>query len=116
MNERPLALLPEILLLGGAVVTLLVGLVVPRHRQDLARGVAALAVVASLVATAAVLGDPPTTVFSGTYAVDAATGAARLVVGASTLLVLGLAVRAGRGDPRETDGASSSSSPRRARW
>ena len=35
MNERPIALLPELLLLGGAVGGLVLGLFLPRARQGL---------------------------------------------------------------------------------
>ena len=103
MDERPLALLPELLLFGGAVAALVVGLVVPQTQQAWARAFAAAAVLGSLVATVLALADPATTYFSGTFAVDDATGAARLVVGASTLLVLGLAAPALAGHPRETE-------------
>ncbi|RJK97600.1 NADH-quinone oxidoreductase subunit N [Vallicoccus soli] len=100
---EPLALLPEALLLGGALAALLAGSFLPRERQWVARLVAAAALLASSVASAVALAGPARTVFEGTYAVDTATGAARLVVALATLLVLGLGVDELAGDRQESE-------------
>ncbi|WNV77863.1 NADH-quinone oxidoreductase subunit N [Geodermatophilus sp. DSM 44513] len=100
---RPLALLPEICLVVGAVATLLAGSFLPRQRQWVARLVAVAALLGAGVATAAVLGDPPQPAMMGNYAVDTGTNVLRLVVVAATLLVVGLGVDELAGTPRESE-------------
>ncbi len=102
MNEDPGALLPELLLLGGAVVGLLLGAWLPRRRQWIVRLLAATAAVAGLGATGVAATRPDRVVF-GAYAVDAVTSATRAIVLASVLLVLALSVEATRGHRRETE-------------
>ncbi|MFC3689200.1 NADH-quinone oxidoreductase subunit N [Aquipuribacter hungaricus] len=92
MAMQPSALLPEICLLVGALVTLLGGSFLPRRRQWVARLVAVVALLASSAATLVAAGDPALLVYTDTFAVDDATTAARLVVAAGTLLVIGLGV------------------------
>ncbi len=103
MRMEPLALLPEIFLLTGALLALLSGSYLPRQRQWVARLVAVVALL--LAAGAAVFGlaDPARTVFTGTYAVDAATGVVRLVVVAATLLVIGLGIDELASDRQESE-------------
>ncbi len=103
MHEEPLALLPEICLLAGAVVTLLAGSFLPRERQWVARLIAATALFGSAVTAATALTDPVRTVYGGTFAVDTATGAVRLVVTSATLLVIGLGVDELAGTRRESE-------------
>lgn len=103
MNEDPLALLAEILLLVGAAGGLLVGLWMPRRRQWIVALVAAAALVAALVATVIALTGEAETVFGETYAVDIATNVTRLVVIGATLLVLCLSIETVRGHRRETE-------------
>jgi NADH-quinone oxidoreductase subunit N len=103
MNEDPLALLPELFLLLGAVGGLLLGLVLPRRRQWVVRALAAAALLAGILAAAVATTGGPRTVFGGAYAVDVATNATRLVVLAATLLVLCLSVDTVRNHPRETE-------------
>ena len=103
MNEKPLALLPEALLLAGAMGGLLLGLFLPRRRQWLVRIVAAVALVASIVASLVASGDPEGPVFDGVYDVDSATTLVRVVAAAATLLVLALAAGELAGSPRETE-------------
>jgi NADH-quinone oxidoreductase subunit N len=91
-------LLPEIILACAAVVGLLLGSFLPRHRQWVVRVLAAVACVASLVWT---VGGGTGMVFAETYAVDTATNTTRIVVSASVLLVLGM-TRIG-GHARETE-------------
>jgi NADH-quinone oxidoreductase subunit N len=103
VHEDPLALLPEICLLVGAVTTLLTGSFVPRQRQWTARLIAAAALVASGITAATALGGPVRTVYGATFAVDTGTGIVRLVVAAATLLVIGLGVEELAGTRRESE-------------
>ena len=99
----PLALLPEICLLAGALVALVAGSFSPRRRQWPARLVAVTALLASAGTAVAGLAGPARTVYDSTYAVDVPTGAARLVVAVGTLFVLALGAREIAGDPRESE-------------
>ncbi|MEO5652269.1 MAG: NADH-quinone oxidoreductase subunit N [Marmoricola sp.] len=106
MRSDLLTLLPEALLFLGAMVALVGGSFTPRTRQWQIRLVAAAAVVASMVAaTVAWLGDPRTA-FSGTFAVDAATGAVRVTVTMALLLILLLGGGELRDHPRESETCS----------
>ncbi len=96
------ALLPEASLLAGGVGALLSGSFLPRHRQWAARLIAVVALLASMVTALLALGTP-TTVFSGSYAVDTGTAVARLVAAGGTLLVIGLGVEELSGDRRESE-------------
>ncbi|MGY5883601.1 NADH-quinone oxidoreductase subunit N [Modestobacter lacusdianchii] len=110
MRQDPLALLPELFLLGGAVATLLTGSFLPRHRQWAARLVAVAALLGAGVATALTFpggrgrdfGPPAETVF-GAFVLDTPTSATRLVVVASLLLVIGLGVEELAGQVRESE-------------
>ena len=84
-------LMPELLLAGTAVIGLLLGSFLPRHRQWVVRAVAAAACVAALVYTVVGWPDEAASVFSGTYAVDTATAMTRVAVLVSVLLVLAMA-------------------------
>lgn len=103
MNEQPLALLPEALLLAGALGGLLLGLFLPRRRQWLVRIMAAVALVASIVAALVAAGDLEGPVFDGVYDVDTGTTVVRVVAAAATLLILVLAAGELAGSPRETE-------------
>lgn len=103
MAIRPFLMLPEMLLFVGGLVALLGGSFLARERQWLMRVVAALALVASIVASALALAEPPAAAFEGTFAVDTATGVARIVAAAGTLLVLMLAGDEVAGSPRESE-------------
>ncbi|MDQ3455269.1 MAG: NADH-quinone oxidoreductase subunit N [Actinomycetota bacterium] len=103
MNEQPLELLPELLLLGGAVSGLVLGLFLPRRRQWIVRTVAAGTLVAVLAASMVAAGRLAGPVFDGAYAVDVPLNVARIVVCAATLLVLALPGRDVIGHPRETE-------------
>ncbi|MEO6790648.1 MAG: NADH-quinone oxidoreductase subunit N, partial [Ornithinibacter sp.] len=100
---RPLLLLPEILLFVGGLTALVGGSFLPRERQWVTRVVAAVALVASGVAASVALTGPPQSAFEGTYAVDTATGVARLVAAVGALLVLGVAGDEVAGSPRESE-------------
>ncbi|GGM08023.1 NADH-quinone oxidoreductase subunit N [Nakamurella endophytica] len=103
MGEDPLALLPEICLLAGAIATLLTGSFLPRQRQWIARIVALAACGAAATAAVVALAGPDRSVFADSYAVDAATGTVRLVIAVATALVLLLGTEELRGSPRESE-------------
>lgn len=103
MSMQPGALLPEILLLAGALGCLIGGSFLPRTRQSLAR-IAALAILAAAAVAAAVdLAGEPRSAFDDTYAVDTLTGGARLVVVLATALVILLGADELAGDRRESE-------------
>ncbi len=103
MNENPVALVPELVLLAGAVLGLLSGAWLPRHRQWIVRLLAAAACLAGLVATAVATTRPPQLVFGTSYSIDTATNATRLIVQAATLLALAISVDRVAGHRRETE-------------
>ncbi|CAN5883077.1 hypothetical protein BH20ACT6_BH20ACT6_15580 [soil metagenome] len=100
---QPAAMLPEIFLLFGALVALIGGSFLPRLKQWGSRLVAVVALLGAGVAAVVALAGPARTVFDSTYAVDTATGVARLIVVVATLLVVLLAVDELAGDPRESE-------------
>lgn len=102
MSENPADIAPELALLGGAVVGLLLGMFAPRRRQWLVGVVAALALVVALVTAAVAIGRPNGMAFDS-YALDPLTHAARLIVAAATLLTLPIAAGHVRGAPREAE-------------
>jgi len=103
MQQNALALLPEILVLAGAVIVLLAGSFLPRDRQGVTRSAAIIALL--LAAAAAVVGmaSPAMTIFEGGFAVDVATGAARIIIPLATILVLLLGVEELGGTARESE-------------
>ncbi|WP_300011655.1 NADH-quinone oxidoreductase subunit N [Pseudonocardia sp.] len=103
MAHDPGALLPELLLLGGAVVGLLLGAWLPRRRQYLVRLLAATVALGGLVAAAVAARQPDQLVFGTGFAVDTPTHATRVVVLGSVLLALALSVPATTGHRRETE-------------
>jgi NADH-quinone oxidoreductase subunit N len=103
MNENPGALIPELLLLGSAIVGLLLGAWLPRRRQWLVRLLAAAAAVAGLIATGVAATRPDEVVFGTSYAVDVLTHATRAIVLVAVLLALALSVEATEGHRRETE-------------
>jgi NADH-quinone oxidoreductase subunit N len=103
MNEDPGALLPELLLLAGAVFGLLLGSWLPRHRQYLVRWLAAGAAVAGMVTTVVAAGRPDEVVFGTSYSVDTLTNATRMIVLAAVLITLALSADATAGHRRETE-------------
>jgi NADH-quinone oxidoreductase subunit N len=103
VNEDPAALLPELFLAASAIAGLLLGSWLPRRRQWPVRALAAAAAAAGIAATGVAFAHDPRVVFGTSYAVDAATNAARLVVLASLLLALALSSDDLAGDPRESE-------------
>ncbi|MET9359090.1 NADH-quinone oxidoreductase subunit N [Streptomyces sp. NPDC006617] len=104
MNENLTALIPELSLVGAAVIGLLAGSWLPRRRQWLIAVLAAAACTAGLVATAVTMATGrEQTVFSNQFAVDVVTDAGRLIVLGALLLVIGMSVETVRGHKRETE-------------
>lgn len=103
MNEDPGALLPELVLLLGTVLTLLLGSFLPRGRQWVARWVAAAVLVGSAVLGAVALAGPDRLVYDDTYAADGVTGTARLVAALGALLVLAVLGEEVGDDRRESE-------------
>ncbi len=104
MNENLTALIPELALLGAAVIGLLTGSWLPRRRQWVIAVLAAVACAAGLVATAVTLATArEQTVFSHAFAVDTATDVGRLVVLVALLLVIGMSVEPVRSHKRESE-------------
>ncbi|MCP2355904.1 NADH-quinone oxidoreductase subunit N [Nonomuraea thailandensis] len=102
MNENPLDLLPELLILLGAVAGLLAGLFLPRRRQRLAGRICGTALVAALAATLAAAFRPDLPAFEA-YSVDPLTHVARATVIVATLLVLVLTAGWARDHHREAE-------------
>ncbi|NGO06321.1 NADH-quinone oxidoreductase subunit N [Streptomyces sp. HC44] len=103
MNENPLDLLPEVLLGASAVLGLLLGAWLPRHRQWLVGALAMAACAAGIAAAAVAAAGDTLTAFDGAFAVDPVTSAARVVILGGTLLVLALSLAPFRAHPRETE-------------
>jgi NADH-quinone oxidoreductase subunit N len=97
------ALLPEALLLLGAVGGLLLGLWTPQQRQWRVRVLVTGACLASAVAAAAGLPKPAERVFEGTWVVDTTTGVVRIVVALGVAVLVWLAAPSVAGHPRETE-------------
>jgi len=103
VNEDPLALLPELVLLLGSAGVLLLGSFLPRQRQWVGRLVTAGVLLGSAAAAAVALVGPDRSVFDGTFAVDGVTGVARLVCTLSGLLLLGIFSDEIHADRRESE-------------
>ncbi len=103
MNERPLALLPELVLLLGAAVVLLTGSFLPRARQWVGRLLTAGVLVGAAVAGAVALAGADQLVYDETFAVDAITATARLIAPLAALLALGFLGEQVHGDKRESE-------------
>ncbi|MFI7057416.1 NADH-quinone oxidoreductase subunit N [Streptosporangium canum] len=102
MNDDPLDLLPELFLLGGAVLGLLTGMFLPRHRQPIVAWICALALTGGLAAGAFTAARPGGMAFES-YALDPLTHVTRATVMLATLLVVVLASGWARGHRRETE-------------
>lgn len=93
-------ILPELVLVGGTVVTLLWALFAPRRLQAATALVALVALALTAVTTALLLADPPGATFFGTYAADATALWAKLIIVAGTAVAVALSVEWFRADPR----------------
>ncbi len=99
--EMPLGdVLPELLLIGGAVAVLLYALFAPRRLQPLAGALAAGVLAVTAAATLPLLGGPESLTFADTYAVDGVALYGKLIVLCVTLITIMLSVEWFRDDPR----------------
>lgn len=101
MTEDPVAILPEIALLAGAVTVLLLGSYLPRERLGVTRAVTVATLLVSGAAAVPAL-DTTVEVF-GSFSVDRTTGVVRLVVVAATLMVVLLGADELAGSPRQSE-------------
>jgi NADH-quinone oxidoreductase subunit N len=99
---NPLGLLPELLILAGAVIGLLTGSFLPRNRQPIVAWICGLALAGAAMAAAVAAVGPDLTAFDA-YAVDPVTNATRATVAVATLLAIGPAARWARGNSREAE-------------
>lgn len=97
------ALLPEIALLIGAVAVLLTGSYLPRRRQWPTLLIAAAALTTAIVAGIVQALQPPTTVFTGSFALDAGSAAVRILAPAATAAVIVLGQPELRRTARESE-------------
>ncbi|MDD7934201.1 NADH-quinone oxidoreductase subunit N [Actinomycetospora straminea] len=102
MTEDPTTLVPELALLGGAVLAVLVGAWTPRRRQGRVRVLALLAVGVGVVATVVAATRPPSTTFD-TYVLDTTTHAVRAIVLVAVALILWWSRDAVAAHPRESE-------------
>jgi NADH-quinone oxidoreductase subunit N len=102
-GEAWAALLPEALLLLGAVSGLLLGLWTPQQRQWRVRVLVTAACLASAVAAAVAVSEPAERLFEGTWVVDTTTGVVRIVVAIGVATLVWLASASLAGHPRETE-------------
>ncbi|WP_271217439.1 NADH-quinone oxidoreductase subunit N [Streptosporangium carneum] len=90
MRDDPLDLLPELFLLGGAVLGLLACAFLPRGRGRPVAWICALGLAGGLAAASVAAAGPGGTVFAS-YALDPLTHVTRVAVAAATLVVVVLA-------------------------
>ncbi|WP_235861689.1 NADH-quinone oxidoreductase subunit N [Tersicoccus phoenicis] len=102
-SMNPLGLLPELLLLAGAVACLLTGSFVAQDRQWVSRLIAVVALVGSGIAAVVAFAGPVLSLYTGSYAADGLTAAGRIIVAVSALLVIGLGVDELAGTERESE-------------
>lgn len=100
---EPLALLPELLLLLGAVGGLLIGLWTPQHRQWRVRAVVILACLASAAAAVVAVPEPHRRVFEGVWVIDSTTDVVRITVTLAVAVIVWLSSTALSGHARETE-------------
>ena len=93
--------LPELVLLAGAVGILLFALFAPRRLQRWAAGLALTTAAATTIATIRLLSGPQRLTFADTYAVDGAALWAKLIILAITVIVIALSVDWFSEDPRQ---------------
>jgi len=112
MSRDALRLLPEIWLLLGSLVVLLAGSFLPRRRLGRTRIATLVALAGSGVSTGVQLSrqltgeqlpGAPATVFDGSYALDTATAAARLIAVVAAALVVLLSTDELRTSAREAE-------------
>lgn len=100
---QPLLMLPEILVFGGALVVLIGGSFLPRRRLWWTRVTAGVALAGATIVAVVQLSGPDFAAFDATFAVDTATGVARIIATAGTLLVVIVAGEEIGGSARESE-------------
>lgn len=100
------ALLPEMLVLAGAVVGLLSGSFLPRERQVIATWIVGVALALGLLAAVVAAFGPSRTIFFGSFAVDPGTAVIRITAPAATIVVLLIGRPELRGSARESETAA----------
>lgn len=103
MGAELLKLLPELLLLLGAVGGLLLGLWTPQQRQGRVRVVVVLCAVASAIVSGIDLGGADTSIFDGTWVIDTTTGVVRITVALGTAVAVLICSSSLAGHPRESE-------------
>lgn len=98
-----LAVLPELFVLVGAIAALLAGSFLPRNRQVVARWIAIIALLASAVAAAVGMTAPAAAIFESSFAVDAGSGFARIIIVLATTFVIALGSSELSGTRRESE-------------
>lgn len=108
MDKDYVALLPEMILMGGAIIALIGGSFVARHRQWAVTWFAIAAAVASATSAAlqVALASGPSTIFAGTYSLDSSTVVIRILVPLSTVVVLLIDRAESRNSARESETAA----------
>ena len=101
MSNMPAGdVLPELVLLGGAVLVLLFALFAPQRMQAGAALLALLTIAAAVAATVTLLDGAERLTFAGTYAVDGAALWGKLIVLGTTAVTVALSVEWFAGDRR----------------
>jgi NADH-quinone oxidoreductase subunit N len=103
MAQEVVAVLPELLLLLGAIAGLLVGLWSPQQHQGRVRVLAVAACLGSVAVAVPALGGPAERVFEGLWVIDTTTGIVRITVGLAVAVAVWLASASLAGHPRETE-------------
>jgi NADH-quinone oxidoreductase subunit N len=102
MRENPADLLPELFVLGAAVIGLMAGSFLPRPRQWIVAVLCAAGLAGGLVTAGLAARRADMKTFDA-FMLDPVTHVTRIVVLAATLLVILLAIGAMRGHRRETE-------------
>lgn len=103
MSANPLDLLPELLLLLGAVGGLLLGLWTPQDKQGRVRMLVIVAALAAAAAAVVDLTEPDKGVFEDSWMIDTTTGVVRITVALATAAAVLLSSTSLAGHPRETE-------------
>jgi len=93
-------ILPELILVSGAIVTLFWALFAPRRLQAATALVALVVLAATAASTGLLLAEPPGSTFFGTYAADATALWAKLIIVGGTAIAVALSIGWFRADPR----------------
>lgn len=102
MSEMPVGdIIPELVLLGGGVLTVLYALAAPRRYQSAAAILAALVLVGAALMTVLPTGTAQTLTFADTYALDGPAAWGKIIILGTALLTVALSVRWFASDPRQ---------------